>query len=103
MNRLADAGLPRRLLASSEDAIGCDGTIRLSAREQPLGGTLPAPVRREQFAQRLGPASPVCPCGLYHREPRSHVVLDRGRSPSASSLPIRGVLRRTSWRASPGV
>src|ERR1700675_868612 len=54
MNRLGDAGLPRRLLASSEDAIGSDGAIGLSAWEKPLAGTFPAPVRHEQVAQRLG-------------------------------------------------
>src|SRR6266851_7432256 len=54
MNRFGDAGLPRRLLASSEDAIGSDGTIRLSAWEKPPNGTFPAPIRREQLAQRLG-------------------------------------------------
>src|ERR1035438_5071521 len=53
MNRLADTGLSRRLLASSEDASGSDGAIRLPAWEKPLGGAFPAPVRREQVAQRL--------------------------------------------------
>ncbi len=54
VNRLGDPGFPRRRLASFENAIGCDGTIRLPAGEQPLGGTLPPPVRHEHLAERLG-------------------------------------------------
>src|SRR3954454_3861088 len=53
MNRFGDAGLPRRLPASLENAIGPDGTIRLSSGKKPLGGPFPAPVRREEVTQRF--------------------------------------------------
>src|ERR1700674_6130575 len=54
MNRFSDAGLLRCFLASPENTIRSDGAIRHSPWKKPLGGTLPAPVRREQVAQRLG-------------------------------------------------
>src|SRR5439155_15039231 len=43
MNGLTDAGLKRRFLAGSENAIGCDGAIRVSPWEEPVGGPLTAP------------------------------------------------------------
>src|SRR5271165_2405660 len=53
MNRFGDAGLPRRLPASLENAIGSDGAARVPAWEEPVGGPLPTPVRGESLPERL--------------------------------------------------
>ena len=53
MNRFGDAGLPRRLPASLENAIGSDGAARVPAWEEPVGGPLPTPVRGENLPERL--------------------------------------------------
>src|ERR1700733_635281 len=53
MNRLTDAGLPRRLRTGPENANSCDGAICVPAWKEPVGGPLPAPVRSEHVAERL--------------------------------------------------
>ncbi len=53
VHRLSDTGLLRRFLANFENAVRCDGAIRFLAGKEPLGRSLPPPVRGEYLAKRI--------------------------------------------------